>query len=339
LDAEQMNKTTRITALDGWRGMAIGLVLVGHFFPLPGSQLGRLGVEFFFILSGRLMAQILFDAKLPLPIFFWRRFSRVAPGLFVFCAVVFSLASLGYFAPSGLEYFSVLTFWSNYLFTFAPREPIFGHTWSLAIEEHSYIILAFVAFLTRRRTNGALFLVGGLILLFMARGLYLTLFEGMGYYEVYWRTDVRAATLFLGFLFYLIHRTRGLVIVNRLADAPQWVIIFLFFGIIVQFASVVPNPVKYTIGSTMLALLLLAVEQRCAKDAPNDLVKLIQTPALLFLGQVSYSVYLYQQIFHALKAPLSGYYAPLFVVPALLVGYLSYRLVERPTGAVLRKVF
>src|ERR1700761_7320849 len=46
--------------LDNWRGWAILLVLIGHFFETDGDSLGRLGVELFFVLSGRLMADLLF---------------------------------------------------------------------------------------------------------------------------------------------------------------------------------------------------------------------------------------------------------------------------------------
>ncbi|MBB6484382.1 acyltransferase family protein [Rhizobium lusitanum] len=64
-----------IPALDGWRGLAILIVLTGHFggdTVLPG--LASAGVDLFFVLSGRLMAEILFVRKIPLRLFFFRRF-------------------------------------------------------------------------------------------------------------------------------------------------------------------------------------------------------------------------------------------------------------------------
>ena len=54
-----------------------------RFVTKSGINLGRFGVELFFVLSGRLMAEILFVQKMPLD-FFLRRFSRVYPALFVF---------------------------------------------------------------------------------------------------------------------------------------------------------------------------------------------------------------------------------------------------------------
>jgi peptidoglycan/LPS O-acetylase OafA/YrhL len=50
----------RLSYLDGWRGLAIICVLAGHFLFIKSFNLGPFGVELFFVLSGRLMADILF---------------------------------------------------------------------------------------------------------------------------------------------------------------------------------------------------------------------------------------------------------------------------------------
>jgi len=82
-NGSQYRNSAIISALDGWRGLAILGVLFDHFVTKSGINLGRFGVELFFVLSGRLMAEILFVQKMPLD-FFLRRFSRVYPALFVF---------------------------------------------------------------------------------------------------------------------------------------------------------------------------------------------------------------------------------------------------------------
>src|SRR3954468_19104575 len=78
----------RIAYLDGWRGLAILAVPIGHFVPSLG-QAGSLGVELFFVLSGRLMASILFEEKIPAEQLFAGRFSRIYPGLLLYCAAIF----------------------------------------------------------------------------------------------------------------------------------------------------------------------------------------------------------------------------------------------------------
>ena len=229
-----MLKSERIQILDGWRGVAVLMVLFGHFVPLPGSEIARLGVELFFVLSGRLMAQILIVKKAALPRFFWRRLSRIFPALIVFVLVVMLLSTFGRFAPSPLEFFSVLTMWSNYLFTFAPREPVFGHTWSLAIEEHSYIALGLIAFLTARKVKLSLIFAAAVIIIGFSRGIWLSFSSELGFYEIYWRTDVRAASLFCVFFVYLCHFNSGFILAKLVTVKINRAIVFTMALIVLR---------------------------------------------------------------------------------------------------------
>jgi peptidoglycan/LPS O-acetylase OafA/YrhL len=69
---------THIVALDVWRGIAISILLIGHFFPVPRLDFGSLGVELFFVLSGYLIGRLLFLSKpTPLGVFYRRRISRI----------------------------------------------------------------------------------------------------------------------------------------------------------------------------------------------------------------------------------------------------------------------
>lgn len=328
----------RIYLLDGWRGLAVSLVLFGHFFPLPGSEIARLGVELFFILSGRLMAQILIFDHAPLPRFFWRRLTRVYPALLVFVAVVAGLSILGLFSPSNVEYVSVLTLWSNYLFTFAPREPVFGHTWSLAIEEHCYLLLGGIALIINRRPKSALWIGGAVIVIGVLRGGWLTWVDDLGFYEVYWRTDVRIVSLFCGFFAYIYHRVFGAMLITKLVQAKPKKIVLFGLLIVIQFSSVIPDPIKYTFGTIMTAALLIALEERRALNANDRITQWLEALWLVRLGGISYSVYLYQQIFHVIKEGLPVYMAPLLVVPSLAVGYLSYCMIETPARERLNRL-
>src|SRR5690349_14455630 len=66
----------RILYLDGWRGVAISMLLVGHFIagfgepPRLGIDFGRAGVEFFFVLSGLLMGNLLFVKRVSIRTFY-----------------------------------------------------------------------------------------------------------------------------------------------------------------------------------------------------------------------------------------------------------------------------
>src|ERR1700722_3943799 len=78
----------RIQYLDGWRGVSLICVLIGHFF-LRNFNIAQLGVELFFVLSGRLMAEILFIEGTALPKFYRRRFSRIFPAMTCFVLLIF----------------------------------------------------------------------------------------------------------------------------------------------------------------------------------------------------------------------------------------------------------
>ncbi len=141
----------RLLYLDGWRGLSIALVLIGHFLPVPGINLALLGVEFFFVLSGRLMAEILFIENYPLKAFFKRRFSRIYPAL-----LVFVLAGMVFFAGTFVAYkwkaaLTALTFTYNYVGILINRAGALDHIWSLCVEEHAYVALALISVLVARR--------------------------------------------------------------------------------------------------------------------------------------------------------------------------------------------
>ena len=154
--------SSRLAYLDGWRGLAIIGLLIGHFFPVPGINLGRVGVDLFFVLSGLLMGRLLFLDQVALPTFFKRRVSRILPATLVFVAVV-CLAHWANGAPiSWFELSTALLFVKNYW----PESVTlpFGHIWSLSVEEHSYLFLAALAFVVRSRRWPALLLLGSAVI-------------------------------------------------------------------------------------------------------------------------------------------------------------------------------
>lgn len=110
--------------------------------------------------------------------------------------------------------------------------------------------------------------------------------------------------------------------------------------IVLQFISLVPDPLKYSLGTLMTGMMLLMLERRARTPELRDgvITQGFEHAWVLWLGQVSYSVYLYQQIFHAMKADLSVIYAPLFLLPSLAVGYVSWRYVEQPARRTLNNL-
>jgi peptidoglycan/LPS O-acetylase OafA/YrhL len=332
--AEPGASRPRLDYLDGWRGLSILLVLIGHFYPVEGLNFGRLGVELFFVLSGRLMAEILFVEKFPLPEFFRRRISRIVPGLFVF-AILMSLASFALVALTGkqgplrmawTDLLAVATFSANYIFAFTGSESVLAHIWSVCIEEHAYILLAGAALLAGRDAGRAMRLLTLICLICACWGLLLTL-DGGSYREVYWRTDVRVASIFVSAaLFLLLHRNSGLA----RQVGGYWPILFLLGGVALN-VDATSEVVKHVIGTLCLALAVNGLGH-----AARPLQQLMSIKPLTRLGIWSYSLYLWQQpFFYSVDYHLVP--KPLLVAGAFAAGLASFYGIEQPARRWLNR--
>jgi peptidoglycan/LPS O-acetylase OafA/YrhL len=145
--------------LDGVRGVAIALVLMAHFAGWPRGS-GHIGVALFFALSGYLITGLLLDehtgtGAVDLVAFYGRRIGRLAPGLVVMVAltgpVLIADRSTVNVTRSTI---AALTYTTNYaeISGWLPASTAaFGQTWSLAIEEHFYLLWAPVLLLAARR--------------------------------------------------------------------------------------------------------------------------------------------------------------------------------------------
>jgi peptidoglycan/LPS O-acetylase OafA/YrhL len=305
--------------LDGWRGLAILLVLVGHFTPF---KTGSIGVELFFVLSGRLMAEILIVRRQPLGMFLHRRLSRILPALFAYVAIVCALgyASMGpeQARSLGLSAAAALLFVQNYMPT-ALTLGAFEHCWSLAVEEHSYLILGCVALLTARDEGKAMRIAALLAALAIANGA----FQAWGVarpWEIFVRTDVRAASIFLSFALHLYMRS-GVPWKGK-AFAPFVSPAALMTGLALCL-SPLPESLRFSVGTLLLAVALQGLD-----GAAPRFRRLFEEPALRWLGLLSFSLYLWQQPFYL--AHNAGGSVALTLPFALLCAALSFYGVERP---------
>ncbi len=172
-------RAEHLPALDGVRGTAILLVLSLHFFagvPSPGignavrriASSGWIGVDLFFVLSGFLITNILLRTKHERRYFrnfYMRRTLRIFPlyyGVLFVSFVVLPLTSAGEHMHIGdftrtqgwlWSYCSnVLLSMRNDWMVLSIRHMTFGHFWSLAIEEHFYLIWPAVVLFVSTRT-------------------------------------------------------------------------------------------------------------------------------------------------------------------------------------------
>ena len=278
-------RSGRIVYLDGWRALAIGGVIIDHFGTSRGINLGRLGVELFFVLSGRLMAQILFVERSALRAFYYRRFSRVWPTMATLVLVLMLLSWLLH-EPliDRFGVISALTYTYNYA-SFAHRTGMIDHLWSLCIEEHTYLFLGLLALAARRFPRCLWPVLLAVIFANVIDGAVSTFRLNQDYYAVFWRTDVRMGSILLGTAAFML-KEQGFFQVSG-----NWPPAIGLLGLILNL-NFVPDPVKYSIGSACLALAVANID-----NATLAVKKLLSARAVVRVGLLSFSLYIWQQPF------------------------------------------
>ncbi|EIZ81187.1 acyltransferase 3 [Novosphingobium sp. Rr 2-17] len=315
---EQTAKPHRVwlTYLDGWRGFSVLAVLAAHFFPIPIINTGRLGVETFFCLSGRLMAGILFVERYPLDQFIYRRLTRVWPALYAFVLLV----ALACWQPGPLQVTSIdvlgaLTFTANYTGIYLHRSPAFDHLWSLAVEEWAYLLLALLALGCRRFGWWPIPILLTCALLCIANGVAQTM-AGLDYYAVYWRTDVRLASILLPCAFFLMLQRKKI---------PSWLPVFAAIGGIALNINRVPDPIKYSVGTACLAFAMVTIDV-----SPAQIRTLLSMRWVRQAGLWSFSLYLWQQPFaKAAGLPVIN------LAMAFACALISFYFIENPARRFL----
>jgi peptidoglycan/LPS O-acetylase OafA/YrhL len=326
-----MNPSTKnIPYLDGWRGVAIVCLLVGHFFPVPGINLGEVGVDLFFVLSGLLMARLLFVTEVPIALFYKRRASRVFPAMYFFLvAVVVAFFALGR-TVDWAELASAAIFLKNY-FPGKPNGAVmpFGHIWSLCVEEHSYIVLSLVAIGARARLFSAKWTVGLLTILLAAVGIgYWLSYSGDHLALDRWiHSEVSAFGIFASAFLLMYFGGRPM---PRL---PFMVLpVIVGFGLAMHWWSV-PAPLQTILGVGALALAV-----NLLKDAPITIHRILSVKPLRQFGVWSFSIYLWQQPFYYYvngegMAPWMG------LGLAIITGIASFYWIENPVRAYLNRAW
>lgn len=306
-------RSDHLPYLDGWRGCAVLGVLIGHFlFDLGIKTLAIFGVELFFVLSGRLMADILFFRRMALPTFLFRRFSRIYPALLVYViaeTIVFRIV----YNPSGLFAAGLaLTFLINYGIYFGHPVSWLNHIWSLCVEEHAYLALGLLRAALKRMdlVLAAIIVIGTLSL---ANKLTEPAFLGGGRQWYNFRTDASICLIFLSAAARVLLKDR---------DAPAWVpAAALLVACVTRF---LPGPLP----SLLISPLALMLAVNTLDSAPATLRRVLSWGPLRQIGLWSFSLYLWQQPGFTYR--IEG--VPLWIVlpPSLALGLASYYLVERP---------
>jgi peptidoglycan/LPS O-acetylase OafA/YrhL len=342
----------RMEALDGLRALSIMVVLVGHGATSTGApallwpvrDLGRLGVYLFFAISGFIITLLMARERrrsgtLDLHAFWLRRALRILPPFAAACGGIALAAGLGLLQWHWPSFLGALTFTKNTLLF--RGDWFFGHFWSLSLEEQFYIVWPLL-FLALIRKHHALLVLAGLTL---ASPLLMLLSQAT--YPLLDNTLPCLPYLALGCLLALLLHERHPALQwwrmrKRLRRAALWTLPpcavgaallvrdgHWFYADAIVHACVVPVAVAVLLSEGVLEDGLL---RRSMAWAP-----------LRGIGMISYSLYLWQQLFLAkpedyLKPDAFWVQWPQNLLAAVACGTLAYLLVERPAAALKRRL-
>jgi peptidoglycan/LPS O-acetylase OafA/YrhL len=368
----------RLRRLDILRGIAVVLVLFRHHPPPAAdvatpvreigatlTRVGWIGVDLFFVLSGFLVAGLLFrehrrHGALALGRFWLRRGFKIYPGFYVLLAVTWWMQTHGGVpAPRNreerllYEAVYVQNYWGG----------LWNHTWSLAVEEHFYlglpIVLACCVWIARRDPFRWLWvgLLAGCVGVLAWRVV--TVASPHPFEPYLFPTHLRIDSLLWGVLLcWVFHRERARVAALRPWGVPVAVVGAALLAPV--FVSEIGKSLFLaTWGLTTIAvgftLLLAAVLMTLTEDAASPSGWRAAPGTLIAaIGVDSYSIYLWhmavqkwvmpwyrRSLLTAVGDPTASYLAALvaYVVTAVVLGVVAARLIERPALALRDRLF
>jgi peptidoglycan/LPS O-acetylase OafA/YrhL len=336
-------------ALDGVRALAVAAVLLFHA-EVPGLSGGYLGVSVFFTLSGFLITSLLVfetdaSGRVSLGAFFARRARRLLPASMLCVSVIVALsATTDWFAGVAelrRQVIGSLLQVANWVFLFGEGsyQDLFQqasgavspleHYWSLAIEEQFYWLwpVSFLGLVTVAKSRRAQVRVLGVVTLLAA--LCAPLVAAVwGGDAAYWATPARAAEILVGALLAVV--IAGRTVDRRWAAAAPVALGLLVVAFVTFPASGGPAYAgALPLVGVVSAALLLGLQ------APGPVRSALGVAPAVWLGRISYGVYLYHwPIFVVLDERRTGLDPlPLLVVRVMLtlaVAQLSFTFFEQP---------
>lgn len=269
-------------ALDGVRGVAVLLVMLGHAGFAPQAT-GMFGVTLFFALSGYLISGIILRAHAEgawsLRRFLWRRAVRLVPALLLVSLVMLGVwLCLGNDPERGVGYFATSVLYvENWTVAWFPGS-FMAHAWSLGVEEQFYLLWPFVLPWAMRSRGRLVSMVGIAVLLGLVRALpgSFAVFGTLAYTS----TPMNAYALVLGSM--LAIRASNLRAAPRGAGTASIVLL----AVAVVGSTTDPSAsVTWGLGAAVVAVPVVWAGM-------TDSAVLAWAP-LRALGRVSYSAYLW----------------------------------------------
>jgi peptidoglycan/LPS O-acetylase OafA/YrhL len=336
LPPSRSTKPGHLPSLDGLRAISIALVLLGHLSGTRGfwklnlgiGDYAHLGVVVFFVISGFLITRLMLSeransGRVSLKLFYARRALRLFPAAYAFIACVCLLWWAGVVRLQAADAWHAVTYTMNYL---PNRSWQFGHLWSLSVEEQFYLIwpCTFVVLGTRRAgwVLAAVILFGP-----VARSGAWLLLRGTPYYDLEMFPMV-ADSLAMGCL---------LAKIGGWLEGKSWYLRLFRPAYSLGLAALILLIYRYSgytvvsvFGTSIVNASLAILIHRSVYCSRDRVGRILNWRPIAFVGLLSYSLYLWQQLFLNRNSAAWVNAFPQNLAFAVAAALGSYFLLEKP---------
>ena len=330
--------------IDGLRAIAVIPVILFHA-DIHGFAGGYVGVDIFFVISGYLITSIILNelknSSFSLLHFYERRARRILPALTFMLLWVSAMAYV--FLPAdplqsySLSLANVATFTSNIYFYlnsgyFSPLadERLLIHTWSLAVEEQYYLLFPLLALLLWKYAPQWL-LTSIIVLMLLSFGSSEFLQHREAHNANFYLIFSRAWELLMGSALAFVPRTQvNLKTPTVVREVLSLIGLLLIAYAIHQLDKNTPFPGLYALFPVVGASLVIVF---CSSQSVMG--ALLSNRLFVFIGLISYSLYLWHQPLLALLRIKSVGTPPLIlmllaIAVSVIMAYLSWKFIETP---------
>jgi peptidoglycan/LPS O-acetylase OafA/YrhL len=316
------------------------LVIISHaVLTVPGGiklgwfdGLGELGVRIFFVISGFLITNLLLQelegrGVIHLSKFYFRRTLRIFVPYYFFLLMMIITQTLGWNRLTSSDFLHAVTYTMNYA-----HEPSWevGHAWSLSLEEQFYLIWPAILLVAGKRRG---LWIAAVFFFLIAPGMRL----GYSYfqpslipYQIGYRFETAADAIAIGCLLAGTHEwlRRQPFFLNALKSK-----LFILIPFIILYAAVVMEQHRrryLLVGIPVQNLGIAVCIAWCVTNASSKIGRLLNATPVVFLGNMSYSIYLWQQFFLNPKSSSIVASFPLNLLLVATASLVAHYAVERP---------
>nr|WP_236065459.1 acyltransferase [Niastella soli] len=286
-----------IPQLDSFRFIAVSLVIIAHWLPVNSiNQIpnGFLGVTFFYVLSGFLIStnllyskKSIYQAQFTMPqglkTFYFRRTLRIFP-LYFFVLILIYIGNKNIFEGKTEWYFLYI---SNFLVYKEQHWPgMLSHFWSLAVEEQFYLVWPLLIFLFPWKWLRYLF--PGIVILSLVSKLLFFFYSTKGFFNYYDAIPINCFDAFgIGAVLALITVEKNTYHLLAKGRFRLFLTGALIASILIFLARL---PFLFGISVSMFSALIIL---KACEGYKGWIGKILNLPIILFLGKISYGLYVY----------------------------------------------